>query len=366
MRIGILTFHRAYNYGAFLQALALKIVLEQRRHIVSFIDYQDSAHTQSYALIDRNLFQGLGIRGKISLIVKGILKAPRQWKRYSKMRKLQRKYLGLTGHPKSRLDETQDVNLDLIVYGSDQIWRKAGINHHLEFDPAYWGEGFEGIRKITYAASMGIIDLSYNDKKFISDHLKLYSNISCREENLLRELTPLTSQKIHHVLDPVFLLSKNNWEKLLKAEGSHVIKRKYVLVYNLMHSKEVDKLAQRIASERGLEVIEISGAVQPYIFDKNNLQTKDAFEFLNYIRNAKFVVASSFHAIAFSVIFNVNFYAVGMNNNSERVRSLLAISGLGDRLVSDSNLKKIEDVDYSNMNLYPDIEASKAYLNSAI
>ena len=282
------------------------------------------------------------------------------------MRGLQNRYLELKGHPHTQLEKTEIENHDLIIYGSDQIWRKSNVNPNSGFDPAYWGEGFDGIRKITYAASMGVMELSSEDKEFIKNHLKRFSKISCREENLVTELSQLTSEKIHHVIDPVFLIEKSEWEKILLSYKTTHKHKKYVLVYNLMHSEEVDKLAKRIAQERGLEVFEITGSIQPYTFDTHILQTEDAFEFLKYIHDAEFVVASSFHAIAFSIIFNVNFYAVGLNKNSERVRSLLEIANLRSRLISNASIRNIEDVDFSQINLSQEIESSKNYLNSSI
>ena len=41
MKIGILTFHRAHNYGAVLQAYALQEILRSKGHYVEFIDYKN-------------------------------------------------------------------------------------------------------------------------------------------------------------------------------------------------------------------------------------------------------------------------------------------------------------------------------------
>ena len=42
MKIGILTFHRAHNYGAVLQCYALQEVLKAKGHYVVIIDYRQS------------------------------------------------------------------------------------------------------------------------------------------------------------------------------------------------------------------------------------------------------------------------------------------------------------------------------------
>ena len=48
MKVGVLTFHNAYNYGAILQAYATQKLLENRGHDVEFIDYRNDAIDKSY------------------------------------------------------------------------------------------------------------------------------------------------------------------------------------------------------------------------------------------------------------------------------------------------------------------------------
>ena len=50
MKVGIFTFHRAHNYGAFLQAFALKTYIECLGNEVVFIDYEDKNHHSLYRL----------------------------------------------------------------------------------------------------------------------------------------------------------------------------------------------------------------------------------------------------------------------------------------------------------------------------
>ena len=51
MKIGILTYHRAHNYGAMLQAYALLTFLKEQGHEVEFIDYWPNSHQQQYKLL---------------------------------------------------------------------------------------------------------------------------------------------------------------------------------------------------------------------------------------------------------------------------------------------------------------------------
>jgi hypothetical protein len=55
MKIGILTFHRAHNYGAVLQAYALKTFLVGLGHDVKLIDYTKETAEVSYSKNPRQI-----------------------------------------------------------------------------------------------------------------------------------------------------------------------------------------------------------------------------------------------------------------------------------------------------------------------
>lgn len=50
MKIGILTYHRSNNYGALLQAIALRTVLSDNGHDVTFVDYWPGYQQDRYSL----------------------------------------------------------------------------------------------------------------------------------------------------------------------------------------------------------------------------------------------------------------------------------------------------------------------------
>lgn len=82
MKIGILTFHRAHNYGAVLQAYALKAFLnEMGYNNVSFIDYWPKYHDDVYRLFNIDFFKSLSIIDKIKYIIRYLLMYKRRKKR---------------------------------------------------------------------------------------------------------------------------------------------------------------------------------------------------------------------------------------------------------------------------------------------
>lgn len=350
MRIGIITFHRAINYGAFLQCFSLKNYLQKCGHEVEVVDYWPKAHADTYKIITIKRISNL-IMHPLSLC-KYLLGCSfsfyRTHKRIQKYRSLLSKYFNLSKDVKYKtLSDAHDLSIDVAVYGSDQIWWKSTIRDYEGFDPFYWGNSIpKNIKRISYAASMGILNVNTEDKRFIIDHLKQFDYISVRENPLKELLSRLTKKTIHTVVDPVFLTSKEEWGKYIG--NTPIIKGKYVLFYNLIRSDEANDFAANIARRHGLQLYEISGAVKPFDFRRHTLQTLDPLEFLNAINFADIVVTSSFHGTAFSLIFQKQFYSIGMGKRSGRVDSLLNMLGLSYRLVTDSfSFDKNEDIDYS-------------------
>ena len=57
MKIGIVTYHRTLNYGAVMQALATRFVLENMDHEAYYVDYWPDYHREMYAIFPMNKFR---------------------------------------------------------------------------------------------------------------------------------------------------------------------------------------------------------------------------------------------------------------------------------------------------------------------
>lgn len=333
MKIGILTYHRAYNYGAFLQAYALKAFLVKCGNEADFVDYWPYEHEKKYRI------------GKINGIkpfIRSLIVLWRSTPRYKRFRVDQQKYLKIGAEPLFRNGkQLEELDYDVIIYGSDQIWWKSRLGDN-GFDPVYWGQFVKNdIKKVAYAASMGIIDLTEKDKNEITNYLKAFSHISVRENQLKNALQPLTDKTIRTVLDPTLLMPSGFWESF--CGQLRPVKGKYILYYKMMNAPCADVFAIKTGRILNLPVITVFGHMNTYKANKISSVT-DVASFVALIRNAEYVVSSSFHGVAMSIQFKKEFYAMGMDNNSDRVSSLLSKLGLENRLtdvVPDSFSKKI-------------------------
>lgn len=367
MKIGILTFHRALNYGAFLQSFALKTYMSSRGHESSIVDYWPYGHERAYKLFNIDHYRSISFISKIKYILSIIFKYRRHRARTRKMLILQQNLLNLSSSPEYRTPEQlSSINYDCLFYGSDQIWWKSKLKGYSGYDWAYWGDFVrDDIRRISYAASMGVLNCDSNDLGIIRCKLNNFDSISVRETSLRDLLQDFTNSEIKVVCDPVFLLSQDIWKSFCKSFN---LPKRYILLFNLMHSPKASEIAQCKSKELQCPIIELTPSIQPWSYGKNIIQTADPCEFLYAINNAEFVVTSSFHCTAFSVIFNKQFYACGMSNNSGRVHSLLSILGIPDRIIEDSKACGSAEIDYNDLNykLSKFVAGSKQFINNSL
>lgn len=332
MKVGILTFHRALNYGAFLQAYATKSFLGSHSFDVEMVDYWPKAHAD---YVNRRKLTAPGILGKIKQIIWYALCTPLYIRRKKKMAKLRHKYFGIASKPRYHTGEQlQKADYDVVVYGSDQIWwNHAVYSSEIAFDQTYWGYYLpEKTKRVAYAPSMGIIDIREQDEEFIRESLANFSSLSTRETTLREELLPYTDKPITTVLDPVFLPTKEFWIQHVKARK---IQEPYLLYYSLIPTSESYAHAVRLAKEKGLRFVEIAARVRDFRTSPNLIQTADAMEFLSLIYHADYVVSTSFHGTAFSIILEKQFCVVGLGKMSGRIVSLLTQLGILERYTDD-------------------------------
>ena len=314
MKIGILTFYFAHNYGAVLQCYALQKYLERCGHDVVVIDYKPPQVFNVYRWFEIKRF----IRRNPFAVMKELLQLYPRYKRYSEFENFIANNLR-----KSSKDET---NYDLVVVGSDQVWNTR-LTHG--FDPYYWGRVFS-CPKISYAASMEQ-KLSDESRHDVLESLGNFNKISVREDSLKKNLINAGCQKeIYVSVDPTLLLSEKEWNEFANNDVSGL--GRYLFLYQVRNSPKAFCIAKKIARERNLKVIELSANI-------GNRNSKSVIassppKFVSLIKNAECVVATSFHGTVFSVLLKKDFYAVRLNDgNDSRIESLLSSLNMESRFI---------------------------------
>jgi len=240
MKIGVLTFHRAHNYGAVLQAYAMKQALSNYGQ-VELIDYWPAYHRWDYALLDgRFLDKGLSLHQRMTRLrtaIKRLLLLPFRISRHRKFKSFIHTHF--VSRPEARpVEHIEELpgDFDAYVYGSDQIWRVYDMVNYPCPDLAYLGAGIPaGKKKIAYAASMGRVNQDTLDSRFVRELLSEFYAIGVREKSLQHAIESFWKDKVMHVLDPTFLVSRETWHNLASA-SKYKINRPYLLFYSLIEA----------------------------------------------------------------------------------------------------------------------------------
>lgn len=292
MKIGILTFHRAHNYGAVLQCFALQEVLKRMGHDVQIIDYRQKWTEEVY-----KPFSILVIKRSnhsIKRFIGYILKWPKR-KAISKhvsanYANFRDKYLKIS----DIYTEGNILDFDACIIGSDQLWGMSCLGGSL--DNVYLGNFVlkNGGRKVGYAISGNKSSIEYMQKhNLLMPSIRNFDYISFRESGLIDAIEHYTNNTYSRCIDPTLLSSKEIWEKMLNRDYE---KKNYIVCYKARETGDsgfcLESKAKDLADRMHCELIDLSS---------NSLAVED---FVSAIAFSNYVVTTSFHATVFALIFN--------------------------------------------------------------
>ncbi len=362
MKIGILTFHCAHNYGAILQCYGLQEYLKRSGHDVYVIDYRPDYIVKGRDYL-KNSYR-LYITKSLGLLPKVFLDAVRFRKLrcslWNKFETFISTKLNLCPVPKQFVGE----EFDLCIVGSDQIWNKMLTGGF--FDPMYFGANFK-CPVISYAASTINESLNEDDKVELKHLLRKLSGISVRERKLKKQLDEIGFKNVEVVCDPTLLTGAETFKMLADSVPRPKVS-KYIAIYRIRQDPNLIDYAYRLSKKTRLPIIEITT-----IFNSERWSQKvydsSVENFLAIIKGASYVVTNSFHGTAFSLLFNKNFVAIRQNGPvDDRIEQLLTSVGLIDRFVQP-NIQVIEtpiDFNSHDEQFRIMVEKSRNFLNRFI
>lgn len=337
MKTYTMTLHCTDNAGSTLQAYALQQFLIKNNIENELIDYRPQ-----YMFKYGNPFKR---------ILKEVLYAREMKSKDKKNRMFENRYLRKT---QMVYREYRDLLkcpfiCDALIVGSDQVWNmefKCGQDDafYLKFAP-------NNVKKIAYAVSIGKADVPTEELDFIAERIFDFNEISVRENSSKVALEKRGVKNVAYVCDPTLLLNK---EEYLKIETIRIT-GEYILVYLVQPSELLDFLIEKIRNLYNCKVVLIYGIRDNCKCDIH-LRDVSPDEFVGLIHNAKFVIASSFHAVMFSHIFEKNFAIVLPKRNQARIEQFLLVSHLQSRIVyTVEDVNNLEpEIDYSEVRCYLD------------
>ena len=318
--VGIITFHFVNNFGGALQAYALKTVIEKGLGIkCKIIDY-------------RNLFirftdfvRLFPITTTWKEVISGFATMGKRFDRVRRFRAFMKTHGNLTSTYKSVSSLRSNPPLfDKYICGSDQIWNPSIT---LGLSPAYFLDFVnEPEKKLAYAPSFGNASLSskYYDK--LRYYLSSFERLSVREASGKALIKQIADMEAECLIDPTFLLDKNEWSKLAPKPKNN---ERYILVYLMQRDMSAYSYVQQLKKRLGIKAIEISRyGYQPEFVDETLVNIGPA-DFIKLFRDAEYVCTNSYHGLAFSLIFEKDFTLVACKRFKERILNLLNTCHIG-------------------------------------
>ena len=162
-------------------------------------------------------------------------------------------------------------------------------------------------------------------------------------------ISKLTGREVVQVLDPVFLLDKEEWIELAKSSGPIQKDGKYILIYTLSKDEDFIGKVRKYAAQKKESILVISD-------NRCNGQSTGPLEWLDYFCHADEVFTDSFHGTAFSVIFNKQFSVYipddsFFQDSKSRITGLLDELEICNRIIDETYcLDNIKDIDYDKVN----------------
>lgn len=317
MKIGILTFHWAYNYGAVLQAYALQTYLEKQGHCVEIIDYRPV-----WAKENKGRRFPLHIVEAIDTLDFYLKK--RLFKKFCK------KHLKLS-KKKYKSGDIID-GYDAVVTGSDQVFNPDIIAHEGRIDETYLlASVANGIKRIAYAASFGNSTLHQEYTQRFKELLSKFDSISIREQSGV-EIVEKMQLKALAVPDPTILLG--DFSTIYVGTKDHNLN--YILSFAFQPTEKMDKIQKLITNIHQLPIYQILSLYKYFCGQRGFLNPSPA-DWIKLINEAKYVVTDSFHSTVFSILYHTSFFSFSLSawgrDWSERIKFLLDKTGLRDRLI---------------------------------
>lgn len=356
MKVGLLAFHNALNYGAVLQIAALQRAIEKLGNEAIIINYigDGAARWDQYRKV------------RICRDIHRIIK----WNTYlfvykkNKREQFDNFLRGLVISPYVTEEDLlySEEQYDYFIVGSDQVFNCFTTDS----DPVYFlGFVKDKRKKNAYAASFGYEFVPDEYRDFTHEMVRDFNKISVREESGVEIIKDMIGAVVPRVIDPVFLMDVEEWE----LQPERIIDSEYILVYQPEKNKTLIRKAYELKKNKHMKIVLVSRTWDgTFYLNAKNMSYVSPTDFLRLIRDATYVLTDSFHGTAFCIIFRKLFLSTFNDRTSSRIENVLRIFSLSDRVFDMNTNMSIIDryIDYSLTHEIIRSERVKAfeYLNS--
>ena len=337
-KVGIITIHKSHNYGAVLQAFATQRIFNSIGCETQFIDYETTKSKQDKLFLRLDLSFN-AIKHNIRNILHPLL--------FLKRRKNFENFIsnhlniGEKQYNSQNIEHLKNAEYDVIVTGSDQTFNlilKGACNERVPYLLPFEFSG----KKVSFSSSLGdnVNEFTPEHKDILKRYLRDYDALSVREKSGADFIESLIGKRPQETFDPTLTLTKSEWDLVASQEKNK--NGKYILFYTVVSAPWVVEYVKKISEQTGLKVLAAHPRNQFEIGCKfKRVCDGGPAEFINYIKNAEYVLTTSFHGTVFSMIYQKPFYSFVLGN-AVRINGLLNKAELEHRIVtSEKSAEKL-------------------------
>lgn len=354
-KMALITLHNVKNYGSVLQTYATQYYFEQMGYEVITIDYRRPWETSIGYWFYMNEKSLKGLVRNIVYIPSKII----QNFRFNK-------FLNDRIHLSERIYKSEEdlienpISADIYCTGSDQVWN-SGWNEGII--PAYFlsfikKHSDSNIKKISFSASFGNSNLSDTESKEVYQYLRDYDLITVREKKSAEMLKDKLKLNAYEILDPTLQISGDFWK--LICSSKRLIKRKYVLLIQLNRNYDFDNIAVDFAKKKNIILVRLCLRIDQVVLPGKKVIIPKVEDYISLIRDSEYVLTDSFHALSFCLNLNKQFYCYFPEKYSERLKSILELTGLEARAIIGKKCTfSDKPIDFSTVNKF--LEQKREY-----
>lgn len=347
----ISTFNNSNNnYGALFQSCALATFLKKLNYDV----YNVTIESRSTANDSTKI--------KIKKKIKRILLLPKKRTMNERIKKL-REFAAENQNQLiyKTVQELYDnpPEADVYISGSDQVWNPVNLQ-----DDFFLCYADDSKKKISYAASMGRERIPQSVEEKFANFIAKYDCVSVREDSMIPIIGRYTEKKIHQHIDPVFLMTKEEW-KGLERPYKDLKYDNFIFVYALEWLPEHNEKLLQLKKKTGLPAVSINTGNIKKIHADQVIYNASPNEFLYILDKASYVVTTSFHGTAMSIVYNKKFMGFTGKDKPTRIESLLRHFGIDSRSTVDAAISEM-NYDAVNRIIEQDRNDARLYLLDSI
>lgn len=377
MKIGIMThWFGKENYGQQLQCWALQQYLLHLGHRPFLIRYEEKPDLKKKLL--RKMLHPIAALSALKNrwerkkwpVPQSLLTRHRQFEEFKKncLAQTKKNYAA----PNEMNDE--EIAADAYICGSDQVWKFFSNDEY--GTPWFLDFAAKGIPRIAYSASFGVSALPPSTLRFITPLLKKMTRIGVREKSGIDICAKAGRSDAVHVLDPVLLLRKEDFEKIAAKESparKNNPAAEYAFYYFLSFPGEYPwDETKKLSCQRNWNDVFVP-CYNRSLFPFPEFCDPSIPEWLTLLKDASAVYTNSFHGTCFSILNEKNFLFFPFSNRmNERIFSLLEMLGLEARIYSPAKGSLASQLDHPidwaevRRKLTQFRQKSEAFLNEAL